>query len=104
MHAAICRYMFADCNITMTSIEPDASASMYGSLHRHIEDTAQNLMKHVQPEAFNVAVLNGVIGFGLNKGTDIRVAAAALYSALKPNALLIIGYNWGISHGCYQFD
>lgn len=100
----LCRYLFADHNITMTSIEPDAKAAIYGSSHHHIVDVVQNLMRYVQPGAFDVAVLNGIIGFGLNEDNAIKEAAIAMHQALRPGGLLVIGYNLGISSCCHQFE
>ena len=88
----------------MTSIEPDPTQVIYASSHHHIVDTIQNLMRHVTTASFDVTVLNGIIGLGLDEDADITEAAVAMHSALRPGGLAVIGYNLGISSCCRQFD
>ena len=100
----ICRYLLADQNISMTSIEPDGAQAMYGSSHRHIVDTIQNVMRHVPQGSFDVAILNGIIGFGLDEDAAIEAAALAMHTALRPGGLAVLGYNGGMASCCHQFE
>ena len=98
------RYLLADHDIMMTSIEPDPSHQIWGSSHLHIIDTIQNLMLHVQPASFDVAILNGIIGWGLDTNAGVADAAVALHASLRPGGLLVIGYNVGYGTCCHQFQ
>jgi hypothetical protein len=64
----------------------------YGA-KRHIVDSITNVGRHVTNNYFNVIVMNGVIGYGLNRMKDIEQAMDACYEALASNGILLVGWN-----------
>ena len=48
-------------------------------------------------------ILNGVLGWGVNSDAQIRQAVKAVHRVMRPNALLVIGYNDGMVECCNQF-
>ena len=64
----------------------------YGS-ERHIIDSIANIAKHVVKDYFDVVIMNGVIGFGLNRMSDIEQAIDACYEVLASGGILLVGWN-----------
>lgn len=68
------------------TIDRDPQMAKYGAkTHQTVDVT------HLQETGFDVIVLNGVIGFGLDKFDDIRAAALKLRNSLKPGGWLVLG-------------
>ncbi|HAM88109.1 MAG: hypothetical protein US83_C0013G0018 [Candidatus Falkowbacteria bacterium GW2011_GWC2_38_22] len=65
----------------------------FGAPRRHIIDDAGNVKKHWQDNYFDLIILNGVIGWGLNDIEKIEKALSGIIDILKPGGLLIIGWN-----------
>src|SRR5919106_1204565 len=63
------------------TIDPKKVKRKYGS-ERHIIDTIAHVGRYVTKNYFNVIVINGVIGFGLNRVGDIEQAIDACYEVL----------------------
>ena len=74
------------------TMEPQQRRAHLGST-LHIVDTLQRLRHHVPPAYFDAIVVNGVIGWGLNRRDDAEAAISACHSALRPDGLLILGWN-----------
>jgi len=65
----------------------------FGSPNRHIIDDAVNIKKHFQSEYFDLVLINGVIGWGLDDKEKIEKTIAGIIEILKPNGILVIGWN-----------
>lgn len=65
----------------------------FGAPGRHIIDDAGNVKKYWQDNYFDLIILNGVIGWGLNDIEKIENALSGIIDILKPGGLLIIGWN-----------
>ena len=74
------------------TIDPKHVKRKYGS-ERHIVDSITNIEKHVVKNYFDVVIMNGVIGFGLNRIADIEQAIAACYAILAHDGILLVGWN-----------
>ena len=74
------------------TIDPKHVKCKYGS-DRHIIDSITNIGKHVVKNYFDVIIMNGVIGFGLNRVGDIEQAIDACYEALASEGILLVGWN-----------
>jgi hypothetical protein len=74
------------------TIDPKRAKRNYGS-DRHIIDSITNIGKHVAKNYFDVILMNGVIGFGLNRVGDIEQAIDACYEALASGGILLLGWN-----------
>jgi len=77
---------------TYVTIEPEPAFARHGG-ERHIQDSLQNLAKHVVPSSFDVIVVNGVIGHGLDAPADVERALAACCDALRMGGHLVLGLN-----------
>ncbi|KAK9844961.1 hypothetical protein WJX74_009058 [Apatococcus lobatus] len=64
-----------------------------GNLH-HIVGPVQDAAKHFEASSFDVVIINGVIGWGVDSAPDIEAAFQALYTVLKRRGLLVVGYNF----------
>lgn len=64
----------------------------YGA-KRHIVDSITNVGRYVSKDYFDVIIMNGVIGYGLNRVSDIEQAIEACYEALSSQGILLIGWN-----------
>jgi SAM-dependent methyltransferase len=74
------------------TLEPRRGRARYGS-PRHIVDTLQHLGRHVPAATFDAVIVNGVLGWGLNRADAAELAFAACHRALTPGGLLVIGWN-----------
>ena len=74
------------------TIDPKRVKRKYGS-ERHIVDSIINIRKHVVKNYFDVVIMNGVIGFGLNRIRDIERAVDASYEVLASGGVLLVGWN-----------
>jgi hypothetical protein len=74
------------------TIDPKLVKRKYGS-ERHIVDTITNVGRYVAKQYFDVIIMNGVIGFGLNRGGDIEQAFDACYEVLASEGILLVGWN-----------
>lgn len=59
----------------------------------HIVDNATNLKKHFKDNYFDLIIINGVFGWGLNKKHDIEKTFSSIYDILKTSGILIFGWN-----------
>jgi SAM-dependent methyltransferase len=74
------------------TLEPQPRRAHHGA-SLHIVDTLQRLPCHVPPAHFDAIVVNGVLGWGLNRRDDAEAALSACHAALRPGGLLILGWN-----------
>jgi hypothetical protein len=74
------------------TIDPKLVKRRYGS-ERHIIDSVTNIGGYVARNYFDVIIMNGVIGFGLNRLGDIEQAVDACYEALACKGILLVGWN-----------
>jgi hypothetical protein len=64
----------------------------YGA-DRHVIDSITNIRNHIEKDFFDVILMNGVIGFGLNQLSEIEHAVAACYEVLARQGILLVGWN-----------
>jgi hypothetical protein len=74
------------------TIDPKRAKRKYGS-EKHIIDSITNIGKYVVKNYFDVIIMNGVIGFGLNRVGDIEQAIDACYESLTSAGILLVGWN-----------
>jgi hypothetical protein len=74
------------------TIDPKHVKRKYGS-ERHIVDSITNIGRHAVKNYFDVVIMNGVIGFGLNRIGDIEQAIDACYAVLARDGILLVGWN-----------
>jgi hypothetical protein len=74
------------------TIDPKRVKRQYGA-QRHVVDSVTNVGRYVARHYFDLIIMNGVIGFGLNRVDDIEQAVAACYEALARHGILLVGWN-----------
>ncbi|MDQ3842855.1 MAG: hypothetical protein M3342_02405, partial [Bacteroidota bacterium] len=61
---------------------------------RHFVADIQSIDKLVQPASFDLVLLNGIFGYGINTEAEQTTTYRALHTILKPGGLLLIGWNY----------
>jgi hypothetical protein len=74
------------------TVDPINMKKQYGA-DRHVIDSITNMRKHVEKDHFDIIIMNGVIGFGLNQLSEIERAVDACYEVLARQGLLLVGWN-----------
>ncbi len=87
-----CRYKELLENKECGTIDPKRVKRKYGS-EKHIIDSITNIGKCMVKSYFDVIIMNGVIGFGLNRVGDIEQAIDACYESLASAGILLVGWN-----------
>ncbi|MEQ1825020.1 MAG: hypothetical protein ABL921_03715 [Pirellula sp.] len=90
---------FSDREFITMEISPEESR--YGAPH-HIIDSCENVQKHFDANSLDVAILNGVYGFGLNAWDPIERTYRGIYNALTEGGLFILGWNDLPGHAPYS--
>jgi hypothetical protein len=74
------------------TIDPKHVKRKYGAKY-HIVDSITNIGRYVSKNYFDVIIMNGVVGYGLNRVSDIEQAIDACYEALVSEGILLVGWN-----------
>jgi hypothetical protein len=74
------------------TIDPIRAKKKYAA-DRHLIDSITNVRKYIDQDYFDVILMNGVIGFGLNQLREIEQAVEACYEVLARQGILLIGWN-----------
>jgi SAM-dependent methyltransferase len=75
------------------TLEIDPAARRWGHPERHTVGDLQKVAALYLPEQFDVALVNGVFGWGLNTLHGQNEAIEGLARVLKPGGLLMLGWN-----------
>jgi hypothetical protein len=74
------------------TIDPKRVKKKYAS-ERHIVDSITKIEMYITKNYFDAIIMNGVIGFGLNRIADIEQAINACYATLASQGILLLGWN-----------
>jgi SAM-dependent methyltransferase len=75
------------------TLEIDPSARWWGHPQRHVVGDVQKVGALYVTRRVDVALLNGVFGYGLNTQSGQNDAIEGLARVLKPDGLLMLGWN-----------
>jgi SAM-dependent methyltransferase len=75
------------------TLEIDPSARWWGHPQRHVVGDVQKVGTLYLTRQFDVALVNGVFGYGLNTQSGQNDAIEGLARVLKPDGLLMLGWN-----------
>jgi SAM-dependent methyltransferase len=75
------------------TLDIDPSARWWGHSRRHIVGDLQRVGTLYLPHQFDVALVNGVFGYGLNTQDGQSESIVGLARVLKPGGLLMLGWN-----------
>jgi len=76
----------------LITIDKNPQKKNLGS-ENHIIGDITNIREFIEKETVDLVILNGVIGWGLNKKEDIEKAIFSIFEIMKKNSLMIIGWN-----------
>jgi hypothetical protein len=71
----------------------DAAAATWGAPGRHLVCDIREIREHVPAAFFDVVLLNGVFGFGVNDDPAMNETLAAIHEVLVPGGRLMIGWD-----------
>ncbi|MGB3432434.1 class I SAM-dependent methyltransferase [Achromobacter sp.] len=80
-------------NMDFHSLDMDPEQAVYGPAGKHTIGSATDMSAFYAEASFDVVVVNGVIGWGLNERADFERLLQQCHRVLKPGSLLILGYN-----------
>lgn len=67
---------------SFTTIDPSRRRARYGAAH-HVVDLVQNLGRHFAHGHFDVIIMNGVIGYGINTLSAVEEAVVVCHKHLR---------------------
>jgi SAM-dependent methyltransferase len=85
--------LFAARGAALWTIDIDEQKAIWGSPGRHITGDALDLARHLEVEAFDAVILNGVLGYGIDDVCSTDRVLRAIVTVLKPGGRLVIGWN-----------
>lgn len=74
------------------TLEKEPRRRKYGAA-RHVTDALANLGAHFQDGAFDLIVVNGVLGWGLDDREEAELSLGACVRALREGGVLVLGWN-----------
>lgn len=77
---------------TLVTLDSNPRMRRFGAM-QHITNRLQRLQEHVRPESLDAVIINGVIGWGLNRPNDVEDAVDACYACMRAGAELVLGFN-----------
>ena len=82
-----------NAGIDYWTTDVDPSAAMWGEKKHHIVGDVTRIDDVSTPDSFDAVLLNGVIGDGLDEEDQMNRAVTAIARILRPNGILLIGWN-----------
>lgn len=74
------------------TIDIDKTKRRFGS-NKHIVDSLNNISRYFEENYFDLIIVNGVIGWGLNNREDIEESLDKCFRYLRKEGVLVIGWN-----------
>ena len=74
------------------TVDIDPAKAKHGTPD-HIVAPIQDVHLHVPPATFDVVVMNGVYGWGVNDRPALTAALTSIATVLKPGGKLVLGWN-----------
>ena len=75
------------------TLDVDSAAAAWGRSGRHVVGNLLEVDLYFPGCNFAAVLCNGVLGWGIDRITDQRLAVQAIWSALQPGGLLLLGWN-----------
>lgn len=86
-------YQMENSGIEVSTIEPWDGMSQFGSSKHHMVSGIGDLGRHVRPATYDIIIINGVIGWGLDDERMIKDAVKVMHTHLKKDGVLVVGHN-----------
>jgi hypothetical protein len=81
--------------LTLWTIDVDPAAARWGAPGRHIVGDVREVDRQIAPHFFDAAIMNGVLGYGVDDPEGAEAAIRALSTVVKQNGVVVIGWNPG---------
>ncbi len=91
---------YRDCaalGITVWSLDFDPASALYGAPAGHFTGDIRRVDSLTGDLRFDVIIFNGILGFGINTAPDAIAALEAMAKIAAPGALLLVGWNPGLT-------
>lgn len=80
----------------LITVDYDVRNVIWGG-HKHIVADIQEIDKFVEPASFDIVLLNGIFGHGVDSFEAQSKTYQALHSIMRPDGLLLVGWNHDLS-------
>jgi len=90
------RYFTSDATEYWTA-DWEPGAAIWGAGDRHFTCDVRTIDTHVSAGFFDVVIMNGVFGFGVNDEPSMNQTVGALHRVLVPEGRLLIGWDKGLT-------
>lgn len=85
--------------IAVWSIDLDPAAAKHGAPDGHMIGNVCDIATLAAGKTFDVILLNGVLGWGLNDPDEAARALEAMQQVAEPGAVILVGWNPGRTSG-----
>ncbi len=85
----------ARMGLTLWTIDVDPAAVRWGATGKHIVGDVREIDQHIASHTFHAAVMNGVLGYGIDDAQGADAAVRTLVTVVKPNGFVVVGWNPG---------
>ena len=87
------RQYFLHNNVDYWTSDIDPAARIWGERRKHLICDVRVLDRHAPARSFDLVMLNGVFGYGVDDSQSMNASIASIHRVLKPNGHLLIGWN-----------
>jgi hypothetical protein len=85
----------ARLGLTLWTIDVDPAAMRWGAPGRHIIGDVRAIDQQIAPGFFDAAIMNGVLGYGVDDPEGAEAAIRALATVVKRDRFVVVGWNPG---------
>ncbi|MDX5421585.1 MAG: class I SAM-dependent methyltransferase [Hymenobacteraceae bacterium] len=89
--------------VDLITVDYDAHNAMWGG-HNHLVADIQQVDRLVEPASVDIVLLNGIFGHGVNTPEAQTRTYEALHNIMKPDGLLLVGWNHDLSQDPLELD
>ena len=86
--------------LTLWTLDVDPAAARWGVPGRHIVGDVCTIDRQIAPGLFDAAIMNGVLGYGVDDAQGAEAAIHALAAVVRPSGYVVIGWNPGRGADC----
>ena len=87
------RHYFLRNNVDYWTSDLDPAARLWGERRKHLICDVRVLDRHAPARSFDVIMLNGVFGYGVDDRQSMNESIGSIHRVLRPNGHLLIGWN-----------
>ena len=84
---------FYNSGVTFITCDIELSYSSYGSTMGHITSDIQNITRIMGLDVYDVVIITGVFGYGVDTEEQFHKTIENLYSIIKDKGILLVGWD-----------